>query len=292
MQVDIDERSGFCFGVANAIKTAENELIHSGHLYCLGKVVHNEVEVDRLTKIGLEIIDYEQFKILKNCKVLIRAHGEPPETYQIAKINNIELLDASCKVVLKLQDRVKKSYSGFESKGQVVIFGKEGHAEVKGLAAQTEYQAIIVKNISDLEKIDFTKPVSLYSQTTMALDDFIALSIEIKKRMLVHFNESNIPLKINDTICRQVSNRAPQLSEFAKKYDVVIFAAGKESSNGKILYDVCKKVNINTYFVSEISEIQNQWFKQAKLVGICGATSTPEWLMKEIASYIKSQIRN
>ena len=286
MTITIDQKSGFCFGVVNAIKKAEEELKKSGVLYCLGNIVHNNEEVDRLTKKGLITINHIQLQELHNCKVLIRAHGEPPSTYQIAKENNIELIDASCAVVLKLQSRIKKSYTEVCRKGQVVVFGKEGHAEVNGLVGQTDNTAIVIKSIEDLTKIDFSKAIQLFSQTTMGIDDFATISEEIKIRMEKSFGTTDVPLKINDTICRQVANRAPHLREFAKSNDIILFVSGKDSSNGKVLYEVCKTENTNTYFVTNSSDLNKQWFHLAKTTGICGATSTPLWLMEEIAGSV------
>jgi 4-hydroxy-3-methylbut-2-enyl diphosphate reductase len=289
MLIEIDEKSGFCFGVVKAIKQAEDELSQNEHLYCLGDIVHNNAEVERLKAKGLITINHEQFKNLKDCKVLIRAHGEPPETYQIAKQNNITLIDASCPVVLRLQSRIKQSYKHIApNKGQVVIFGKQGHAEVNGLVGQTDSEAIVIKTLADIDKIDFTKPVSLFSQTTMGIDDFASISEEIKLRMQKAQNTSDVPLYINDTICRQVANRAPQLKEFSRTHDLILFVSGKESSNGKVLYDVCKSINPNSYFVALPSEIESGWFVNVKSVGICGATSTPTWLMNEVADKVKA----
>jgi 4-hydroxy-3-methylbut-2-en-1-yl diphosphate reductase len=287
MTIDIDNNSGFCFGVVNAICKAEEELGTLNELYCLGDIVHNNAEVERLKKKGLKIISYKQFKELKNCKVLIRAHGEPPETYKIAKQNNIELIDASCSVVLKLQKRIRKSYLEQADGGQIVIFGKEGHAEVNGLVGQTEGEAIVVSQLADLDKIDFSKPVSVFSQTTMSIEEFNLISDEIRKRMISQMKMENVPLSVNDTICRQVSNRAPMLKQFVKLYNVIIFVSGKESSNGKYLFEVCKSVNQNTYFVTSPADIDPDWFIGVESVGICGATSTPRWLMEEVSNFLK-----
>ena len=289
MKVTIDENSGYCFGVEYAIEIAEYELKNSETLYCLGDIVHNNMEVDRLNKKGLRIINYEQLKELKNCKVLIRAHGEPPETYKIALENNIALIDASCPVVLKVQNRVKHSFDKIaEYEGQIVIYGKQGHAEVIGLAGQTKDKAIIISSEEDIDNIDFTKPISLYSQTTKSTKGFY----KIKKLIEEKIRESDpdgevIDFEFNDSICRQVSNREPQLQEFASHHDVIVFVSGKKSSNGKSLYSVCKSVNPNSYFVENESEIDASWFSPDDSVGICGATSTPEWLMKRIADYLE-----
>lgn len=288
MKVTIDENSGFCFGVVNAIKMAEKELEKSEFLYCLGDIVHNNAELNRLKKKGLVVINYEQFGKLKNCKVLIRAHGEPPSTYETARINKIDLIDASCKVVLKLQKRINKNFQEISEKGQVVIYGKSGHAEVNGLVGQTGGNAIVVKELEDLDKIDFSKQVSLFSQTTMNVDDFVSIANEIRLRMIKVQKTNEVPLKINDTICRQVANRAPILRKFASKFHVIVFVSGKESSNGKVLFNECKSVNPNSYFISDKSELKPLWFTKTDSVGICGATSTPRWLMEDIAAYLSN----
>ncbi len=287
MKITIDKNSGFCFGVVNAIQAAENILKTRNHLYCLGDIVHNNMEVERLNKLGLEIINHEQFQKLKNVPVLIRAHGEPPSTYQTALQNNIELIDASCPVVLRLQNNVQQGYNNIKKQnGQVVIYGKPGHAEVSGLAGQTNNEAIIVSNNEDLKKIDITKPISLYSQTTKSMEGFNELIKEIKIKK--EEANSRADFIINDTICRQVSHRAPQLKEFSKNHDIIIFASGKKSSNGKYLHGICKENNSNTYFVSSPQDIKKEWFTSKDSVGICGATSTPRWLMDEIATLIAS----
>lgn len=285
MTVSIDKNSGFCFGVVNAIQSAENILKTRDHLYCLGDIVHNNMEVERLNNMGLEIIDHERFRALKNVPVLIRAHGEPPETYKIALKNNIELVDASCPVVLRLQNNVRRGYEKIKEEGQVVIFGKKGHAEVAGLAGQTDDEAIIVSNKEDLSKVDFNKPINLYSQTTKGMESFKELILEIEKKQKEIGTDAEFI--INDTICRQVSNRAPQLREFSAEHDIIIFASGRKSSNGKYLYGICKEINPRTYFVSEPKEIDKDWFNADDNVGICGATSTPRWLMDEIALLIR-----
>ena len=285
MQIVIDENSGFCFGVVYAIQMAEDELDAGGNLYCLGDIVHNDLEVERLRKKGLKIISHEDLKNLRDCKVLIRAHGEPPETYQTAIENNIELIDASCPVVLKLQHRIKSSYDGMEEEGQIVIYGQPGHAEVNGLKGQTNDNAIIITTEEDLDKIDYSKPVTLFSQTTKSTEGFYKMKSLIQERAAKLGNEL---IDANDTICRQVSNRDPKLKEFSKKYDVIIFVSGKKSSNGKVLYKVCKEENENTYFISGPEELQPEWFQGKNSVGICGATSTPMWLMEQVADEIRS----
>lgn len=287
MNVSIDKNSGFCFGVVNAIQAAENILETRDRLYCLGDIVHNNMEVERLKKLGLIIIDHVEFKKLKNVPVLIRAHGEPPETYKIALENNIELVDASCPVVLRLQKNVRQGYDLMqENNGQVVIYGKPGHAEVVGLAGQTDNDAIIVSEENDLDKIDFSKPINLYSQTTKSIEGFQDLIKSIESRKEGVKTESDFV--INDTICRQVSHRAPQLREFSKKHDVVVFVSGRKSSNGKYLYSICKENNERTYFVSSADELESKWFASDDNVGICGATSTPRWLMEQVAEKINA----
>jgi len=288
MKIEIDNNSGFCFGVVNAIQLAEKELKNNDILYCLGDIVHNSAEVERLKSKGLVTINHKQFKDLKNCKVLLRAHGEPPETYEIAKKNNIQLIDASCPVVLKLQNNIKHGFDDFLKKGgQVVIYGKEGHAEVNGLVGQTSGKAIVIGGFNDLDKIDYSKPVNLFSQTTKSIEGFYEVQKEIEKRMIATQGPKEIDFITNDTICRQVSHRQPQLREFVKNHDVVIFVSGKKSSNGRMLFQVCQAENPNTFFVSEQSELKKAWFNEVKSVGVCGATSTPRWLMENVASEIK-----
>ncbi len=271
VEVDIDQNSGFCFGVVFAIQMAEDILNEEGHLYCLGDIVHNDEEVARLKAKGLEIIDHEQFKKLNGAKVLIRAHGEPPETYQQALEQNIELVDASCPVVLKLQNRVREAYNDDE---QILIYGKHGHAEVKGLVGQTNGEAIVIEKFEELEQYELPKKIQLFSQTTKRTKNLYALKENLENR--------GIEVDFNDTLCRQVSNRDIQLRDFAKAYDKIVFVAGLKSSNGKVLYDVCKDNNENTYFVSNKDEVNKDWFKEGDRIGICGATSTPQWQMDEI----------
>jgi 4-hydroxy-3-methylbut-2-en-1-yl diphosphate reductase len=286
MQIEIDNQSGFCYGVVKAIQKAENELNTEGKLYCLGDIVHNNEEINRLKNLGLIIINHDEFRNLHNCKVLIRAHGEPPETYHIANLNGIELLDASCPVVLKLQERIRSNYA-LRPENQIVIYGKAGHAEVIGLEGQIDNKALVVSNISDLDKIDFSLPVSLFSQTTKGLDGFKAIQDSIRENMEKVLKTKDIPFEVNDTICRQVANRVPRMIEFSAKHDVVVFVSGKSSSNGKQLFEICLKQNSHTYFVSAKEEINADWFKSAQSVGICGATSTPMWLMQQIAEQIE-----
>ncbi len=282
MKVEIDRNSGFCFGVINAIKAAETELKKSKKLYCLGDIVHNGKEVHRLEKLGLDSISKEKYFTLKNCKVLIRAHGEPPETYKYAKENNIELIDATCPVVITLQEKVKHSYNAqIKENGQVVIFGKKGHAEIIGLSGQTNHNAIIIEKTDDINKVDLSRPVSLYAQTTKRIEDFKEVADLISSKI-----KPGVPVTIKDSICRQVSNRVPNLKKFAKKFDLILFVAGRKSSNGKYLYAICGEENSNSYFISGTDEINNSWFEGVKSVGICGATSTPNWLMEEVAAWV------
>ena len=289
MIVEIDEKSGFCFGVVNAIELAEKELKDTDDLYCLGDIVHNNAEMNRLVEKGLVTIDHKKLKKLRNTKVLIRAHGEPPETYRIAKENNIEIVDASCPVVLKLQNNVKKYYNEIQAKeGQIVIYGKKGHAEVNGLVGQVDGDAIIVSDSEDLEQIDFSKPIVLFSQTTKSLEGFEEIRREIENRMKLNKGYNDIDFTVKNTICGAVSNRQKQLRDFVKKYDIIVFVSGVKSSNGKMLYSICKSENENTFFVSDKSEINFDWFKNINSVGVCGATSTPFWLMKEVAEKIES----
>lgn len=284
MKVEIDKRSGFCFGVINAIKAAEEELKDSDKLYCLGDIVHNGKEVERLESMGLKSISKEEYFSLKDCKVLIRAHGEPPETYDYAEKNNIELIDATCPVVLTLQEKVKRSYeSKREDNGQVVIFGKKGHAEIEGLNGQTRHNAIIIESVNEIDKIDTSRPVSLYSQTTKRIEDFYHLAEMVKSKV-----NPGVPLEIKDTICRQVSNRVPNLKKFAANYDLILFVAGKKSSNGQYLFSICKEENPSSYIISETGEIHKDWFSGKESVGICGATSTPNWLMEEVSDWVKT----
>jgi len=288
MNVIIDPQSGFCFGVVYAIEVAERELKNSRTLYCLGDIVHNNMEVNRLKRMGLVIINHDDLLTLHDCKVLIRAHGEPPETYQIALKNNIELIDASCPIVLHLQNVIHRGFQEMQAvSGQIVIYGKEGHAEVNGLKGQTNGTAIVVGDENDLYKIDFSRPVRFYSQTTKSVEGFHKIVKIIEEKMKEVAEEGIINFEWNDSICRQVSNRSGQLREFASKFDAVIFVSGKKSSNGMILFQVCKEINQKTYLVSSRSELKKEWFKGLNKVGICGATSTPMWLMEEIGNEIQ-----
>jgi 4-hydroxy-3-methylbut-2-enyl diphosphate reductase len=280
--VEIDQKSGFCFGVVNAIGKAEEALKTEDALYSLGHIVHNELEVKRLQKLGLKTIGHQEFFKLKDCKVLIRAHGEPPSTYEYARQNNITLIDATCPVVLKLQQRVKNAAETTKKEnGQVVIFGHLGHAEVTGLAGQTNESALIIEHPDDYKKIDPSRPVVVFSQTTKSVDDYKKLTENIR-------NQSQTDLvEAHDTICRQVSNRVPHLKKFAGRFQLVIFVGGRQSSNAKVLFDVCKRHNDRSYFVSVPEDVQADWFLGIQTVGICGATSTPQWIMEKVAEKIK-----
>ncbi len=283
--IEIDRASGFCFGVVNAIRKAEEELNKGGTLYCLGDIVHNSREVDRLNSKGLIIIDREQFKQLHNAKVLLRAHGEPPETYAIALENTIEIIDATCPVVLQLQKKIKTQHTGNDD-SQIVIYGKIGHAEVNGLVGQTEGEAIVIEKPEDLSFIDFTRPITLFSQTTKSLDGFGEIVSLIQKQIApdVHF-------EYNDTICRQVANRIPNIRKFAAGHELIFFVSGQKSSNGKILFEECRKVNVNSHLISGSDDIDTSLLKEVQSIGICGATSTPSWLMEEVADTLRIYLK-
>lgn len=286
MQIEIDNGSGFCFGVTTAIKKAEEELAKGGKLYCLGDIVHNGMEVERLHHAGLITIGHDELKQLHDVKVLLRAHGEPPETYALAEKNHIEIIDATCPVVLQLQKRIKRQYVS-NPDAQIVIFGKNGHAEVLGLVGQTQSHALVVEKFEDVVclqksgKLDFSKDIYLYSQTTKSLDEF--------RRIIEYCQEHIIEgavFKSFDTICRQVANRMPNIAHFASKHDVVLFVSGRKSSNGKVLFKECKRVNANSFQIERAEEIDMQWLQGVDTVGICGATSTPKWLMEECREQI------
>ena len=274
LQIEIDNGSGFCFGVTTAIGKAEEELSHSDSLYCLGDIVHNERECDRLRDLGLQTINHTTFSELRGGKVLLRAHGEPPQTYKQAEENNIEIIDATCPVVLQLQRRIKRKYDS-PDRPLIVIYGKRGHAEVLGLVGQTNGEAIVIENLEEAESLDFTRDICLFSQTTKSLEGFQ----RIVEYITTHI-QAPATFEYFDTICRQVANRLPNIREFAARHDVVIFVCGLKSSNGKVLYEECKKVNEQSYMVDEPETIQPEWFNNAQTVGICGATSTPKWLME------------
>ena len=277
MVIEIDEGSGFCFGVTRAIGKAEEELGNGKKLYCLGDIVHNGKECSRLQQLGLETIDHNTYNTLHDANVLLRAHGEPPSTYKKAQENNIHIIDATCPVVLHLQERIRKEYlADTESKKQIVIFGKNGHAEVLGLVGQTEGTAIVIESPEEVERLDMNRDICLYSQTTKSLDGF---------RTIVEYIQGHISpdatFKYADTICRQVANRMPHIREFASLHDVILFVCGKKSSNGRVLFSQCKDVNPRSYMIDTASEVDPSWLQDCSSVGICGATSTPKWLMEE-----------
>jgi len=284
MQVFIDQDSGFCSGVVRAIRMAEE----NSPLYCLGEIVHNQAEIERLTKKGLKTITYDEFRKLENASVLLRAHGEPPETYQIAKKNNIRIIDASCKIVVRLQEQVKKaSEEILAENGQVVIYGNEFHPEVIGLKGQSKAKVLVIENEQQIEKIDFSRPVRLFSQTTKSRLEYQKIKQQVEQKAKDVFPSEKLKVKTYDSICKQVSNREDHLKEFAQKHDVIIFVGGKNSSNAKLLYGICKAINSRTYFVSQANELKTEWLKGAKTIGVSGATSTPQWLIDGIAAEIK-----
>ena len=280
VNIEIDNGSGFCFGVTTAIQKAEEELAKGNTLYCLGDIVHNGQECERLKKMGLITINHEEFAQLHDVKVLLRAHGEPPATYELAQKNRIEIIDATCPVVLRLQKRIKQEYDK-SSDAQIVIYGKNGHAEVLGLVGQTNGQAIVIEGMKEIGRLDFSKDIRLYSQTTKSLDEF---------RQIVEYIQEHISpdatFEYHDTICRQVANRMPNIRKFAASHDLVFFVCGRKSSNGKILYHECKKVNENTHLIDQPEEIDQNLLEGVKSIGICGATSTPKWLMEECKNKI------
>ena len=297
LQIEIDNGSGFCFGVTTAIKKTEEELAKGATLYCLGDIVHNGMECDRLRQLGLKTINHEQMGQLHDVKVLLRAHGEPPETYELARRNNIEIIDATCPVVLQLQKRIKTQYlgadaangqlaakSGHSEASQIVIFGKRGHAEVLGLVGQTKGEAIVIENFDDVKKLDFSRDIYLYSQTTKSLDEFHRIIAYIQEHIA-----STATFRSFDTICRQVANRMPNISQFASRHDLIIFVCGRKSSNGKVLFNECMRVNPNSHLVEGPEEIMPEWLTGITTVGICGATSTPKWLMEKCRDAIINQ---
>ncbi len=289
MEVFIDPNSGFCGGVVRAIRMAEKGTQNKNVLYCLGEIVHNEAEVKRLEQKGLKFINTEDFKNLRNERVLIRAHGEPPETYELAKQNNIELIDATCKVVQSLQQQVQKASAEMQKlDGQIIIFGKKDHPEVIGLVGQSEAEVVVLSKIEEVEKIDFTKPIRLFSQTTRNVHEFEQIKDLIEKRIQEIAEMDTGFFVATNSVCNQVSKREEKLINLSNNYDVIVFVGGKNSSNAKFLYGICKKHNPNSYFVSDVTELNEDWFKSKKSVGIAGATSTPQWLMEEVASEIKS----
>ena len=280
VNIEIDSGSGFCFGVTTAIQKAEEELAKGNTLYCLGDIVHNGQECERLKKLGLITINHEEFAQLHNVKVLLRAHGEPPATYELARKNHIEIIDATCPVVLRLQKRIKQEYDK-SSDQQIVIYGKNGHAEVMGLVGQTNGQAIVIEGLAEVNRLDFNKDIRLYSQTTKSLDEFRQIVEYIKEHI-----SPNATFEYHDTICRQVANRMPNIRNFAANHDLIFFVCGRKSSNGKILYHECKKVNPNTHLIDQPEEINPSLLTDVYSIGICGATSTPKWLMEECKKVI------
>ena len=287
IKVEIDEDSGFCFGVVTAIHKAEEELAKGETLYCLGDIVHNSREVERLKTMGLITINREEFKQLKNAKVLLRAHGEPPETYMIARENNIEIIDATCPVVLRLQKRIRQGYlADSDKEKQIVIYGKSGHAEVLGLVGQTDGKAIVIEKAEEAKKLDLNKSIRLFSQTTKSLDEF--------QEIVEYFKQHISPeatFEYYDTICRQVANRMPKLPEFAATQDLILFVSGKKSSNGKMLFEECLKVNTNSHLIDNEKEIDPSLLQNVNSIGVCGATSTPKWLMEKIYNHIRTLIK-
>ena len=285
--IEIDNGSGFCFGVVTAIQKAEEEINKSGHLYCLGDIVHNSNEVERLQKIGLETITHEQLNQLHDVKVLLRAHGEPPHTYEVARQNNISLIDATCPVVLQLQKRIRNTYheTPGDNNPQIVIYGKKGHAEVNGLVGQTQGNALVIESVDEVNKIDFSRNIYLYSQTTKSLEGFKKIVDEIQHRVA-----GNVQFSSFDTICRRVANRIPQIKQFAQNHDVILFVCGSKSSNGRILYEECRRVNPLSYLISNETEINLSWLDGKEHIGICGATSTPMWLMNQVKDYLDAHL--
>lgn len=287
MKIEIDSRSGFCFGVVKAIEIAEQHLSTEGGLFCIGDIVHNGQEVSRLQKLGLSVISSSDLASLKGKRVLIRAHGEPPSTYALAQTNGIELIDATCPVVLRLQQRVKAAWEQVALKGgTVLLHGKKGHAEVIGIVGQTNGAARVIEQVSDLNGVDFSQPIELFSQTTMDAGGYNLIALDVENRMKSHFPQGSIPLTVHSTICGQVANRKQELLEFAKKHDVILFVGGVKSSNAKTLFETCLQANPNSFFVTEPNDIAQEWLTGASSVGICGATSTPQWLMNEVAKKI------
>jgi 4-hydroxy-3-methylbut-2-enyl diphosphate reductase len=290
MDITIDAHSGFCFGVVHAIESAEKTLKEYGRLYCLGDIVHNNEEVSRLKKMGMEVITNEEMKNLYNQRVLIRAHGEPPSTYLLAEKNNLSVIDASCPVVLNLQKNVRKGFLEMQEKdGQIVIFGKKGHAEVIGLDGQTDNKAIVISHLEEIDSIDFSKPLRLYAQTTQSLSMFTSL-VQLIKEKYAETQTENPDFVWYDSICRQVSNRESSLRKFAYEQDVIIFVSGEKSSNGQVLFNICQSVNKHSYRVSSLGKLQKEWFFKHKKTGVCGATSTPRWLMEAVADEIRNLI--
>ena len=286
LNIEIDNGSGFCFGVTTAIQKAEEEMARGNKLYCLGDIVHNGMECERLREMGLITINHDEMAQLHDAKVLLRAHGEPPETYELARQNNIEIIDATCPVVLQLQKRIKRQYDSnnqsdspsqsVKSAAQIVIFGKKGHAEVLGLVGQTHSNAIVIEHFDEVSQLDFSRDIYLYSQTTKSLDEFHRIIEYIQEHI-----SPNATFKSFNTICRSVANRMPNISQFASRHDLILFVCGRKSSNGKVLFEECRRINPNTHLIEGPAEINPQWLENIKTVGICGATSTPKWLMEQ-----------
>ncbi|MBR5726245.1 MAG: 4-hydroxy-3-methylbut-2-enyl diphosphate reductase [Muribaculaceae bacterium] len=286
--IEIDNGSGFCFGVTTAIRKAEEELNETKHLYCLGDIVHNTAEVDRLASRGLETITHEQLEELHDVKVLLRAHGEPPETYETARRNRITIIDATCPVVLKLQQRINATFNGVDADAeppQIVIYGKRGHAEVLGLVGQTQGRATVIENIDEIDKIDYSRDIYLYSQTTKSVQEFQRIVEEIKRRV-----KPGVTFRSFDTICRSVANRIPQIREFASQHELILFVSGTKSSNGRILFAECLDANPDSHLVSSEEDIDPAWLKGKERIGICGATSTPRWLMQRVSDAVKDLV--
>ena len=293
MQIEIDSNSGFCYGVTKTIQIAEEALSEGHPVYCLGEIVHNEEEVERLKSKGLVIIAPKDLAAIENSKVLVRAHGEPPATYKQIGEHSNTLHEGTCPIVLVLQKKVRDAWNSLKStNGQVIIYGKKGHAEVVGLAGQTSNEAIIISQEGELDSIDFSKPIAIFAQTTQSMEGYDGIITEIKKRMSPFFSNVAIPLQITDSICRHVSKRGEHLIEFSKKYEVIIFVSGTNSSNGKVLFEICKKSNPNSYWVPNTGEVKQEWFSNTHSAGICGATSTPQWLMEKVAEKIKDLTNN
>lgn len=290
MKIEIDQKSGFCFGVQNAVEVAENALREGETIYALGSIMHNDMEMRRLSSLGLVTIDHDRFRTLKNCKVLVRAHGEPPETYRMALKNKITIIEATCPIVKRLQTRIKKAWTDIrKTGGQVVIYGKPGHAEVIGLLGQTNNEGLLISKAADIDIIDFSRPVALFSQTTMEISEFGKIKQLIYDRMKEKgVADPEKDLIVFNTICGQVSGREQNLRTFAAEHDTVIFVSGKDSSNGKMLYSVCKSINPDTHFISSVEEIEKSWFEGRKSAGICGATSTPRWLIRQVKEHIRN----
>jgi 4-hydroxy-3-methylbut-2-enyl diphosphate reductase len=289
--VEIDEGSGFCSGVQRAVKLAERELKISGELFCLGEIVHNNSELDRLKALGLQVIDYNEFKRLRNVKVLIRAHGEPPEIFNIARENRIEIINATCPIVSKLQALIRDDYQKSISKGVTqLIFGKHDHPEVRALVGQTEGKAKVIRNSSDLDETSLSKPIYVYSQTTMNQSEYEELIDGIVKKVLISGNDPGSLIRVNDSICRHVTHREAGIEDFARSHEIVLFISSRESSNGKMLFDICKTINPASYFITGIHDIESVHFDKSSSIGICGATSTPKWLLKKIRSVVNDRL--